>query len=50
LPLGLVTRAAAKVGRAAIAHRVHAEVDRAVADPDAADRLRALLVGYLPPA
>lgn len=46
LPLGLMARTAARVGRAAIASRVHGEVDRAVDDPAAAARLRALLDDY----
>lgn len=46
LGLGLVTRTAARLGRATIARRVHAEVDRAVLDPVAHPRLVRALAGY----
>ncbi|MEZ4401506.1 MAG: hypothetical protein R3B06_15885 [Kofleriaceae bacterium] len=46
LGLGLVTRTAARLGRATIARRVHAEVDRAVLDPVAQPRLAQALTGY----
>lgn len=47
LGLGAVMRTALRVGRAAIAGRIHAEVDRAVRQADARARLRAMLAGFL---
>lgn len=47
LGLGVVTRTAARVGRAAIASRVRGEVDRAVLVPEARARLQATLAGFV---
>lgn len=49
LELGLFARTATKLGRVAVTGRIHGEVDRAVKDPAAAERLHAMLVGYVAP-
>ena len=47
LSLGMVARTAVRLGRGAVASRVHGELGRAVHDPAAAARLQARLVGYV---
>ena len=47
LGLGVLARTAVRVGRAAVTGRVHAGIGRAVHDPAAAARLRAMLAGYV---
>ncbi len=49
LSLGMVARTAVRLGRGAVASRVHGELGRAVHDPAAAARLQARLVGYVGP-
>jgi len=49
LGLGLVTAAAMKVGRFAVARRTHREVDHAVQVPESAARLRAQLAQFVSP-
>ena len=46
LGVGLVTRTAVRVGRLAIASRVRREIDRAVGEPVARERLRAMLASF----
>ncbi|MBL8625917.1 MAG: hypothetical protein JNK64_31675 [Myxococcales bacterium] len=46
LGVGLVTRTAVRVGRLAIASRVRREIDRAVGEPTARARLRAMLASF----
>ncbi|MBK7075736.1 MAG: hypothetical protein IPH44_25930 [Myxococcales bacterium] len=47
LGVGLVTRTAVRVGRLAIASRVRREIDRAVGEPTARERLRAMLATFV---
>ncbi len=49
LELGFFARTATKLGRVAVTSRIHGEVDRAVNDPVAAERLHALLLDYVAP-
>lgn len=49
LELGFFARTATKLGRVAVTGRIHGEVDRAVKDPAAAERLHAMLLAYVAP-